>query len=352
MYTSKEGQFPLLGSFSDSYWIFFTTALQLVARTTDRSCCSEMATANFSEDGKQNSVDQIFCSAGLTAEIYSQLTFILVLNIFLSITAFLCNALILVALRKESSLHPPSKLLLRNLAATGLLVGLISEPFFVIFLMSVVNEHWNVCRYVTFVGFISGNILCGVSLLTMTAVSVDRLLALLLGLRYRHTVTLKRICTIIITFWVVPTAFSPMYYWMFHLALWYNIIVTSLCLLTSIFSYTNIFLTLRHHQTQVQDLTQQQGQTNALNIARYTKAVFSALWLQLTLVACYLPHGIVTALVANSEISSSVLLASQYTVTLLCLNSSLNPILYCWKIEEVKQAVKDTIRPVLCCLPS
>ena len=28
--------------------------------------------------------------------------------------------------------------------------------------------------------------------------------------------------------------------------------------------------------------------------------------------------------------------------------SSLNPILYCWKIEEVRQAVKDIIKQVLC----
>ena len=47
--------------------------------------------------------------------------------------------------------------------------------------------------------------------------------------------------------------------------------------------------------------------------------------------------------------SSSLLLAWSYTFTLLFLNSTLNPILYCWKIDEVRQAVKDTIRKVLCC---
>ena len=48
-------------------------------------------------------------------------------NILLSI---LGNCLILVALRKESSLHPPSKLLYRCLATTDLLVGLVNHPFY------------------------------------------------------------------------------------------------------------------------------------------------------------------------------------------------------------------------------
>ena len=34
--------------------------------------------------------------------------------------------------------------------------------------------------------------------------------------------------------------------------------------------------------------------------------------------------------------------------TLLFFNSTLNPFLYCWKISEVRQAVKQTIREALC----
>ena len=310
-----------------------------------------MATANFSEDGKQKSFYQLSCSPGFTTEMHGQLTFLSGLNIFLSITAFLGNALILAALRKETSLHPPSKLLLRSLAATDLCVGFISEPLYVTFVMSVVNEQWNICHYVLFAGLLISNILIGVSLLTMTAISVDRLLALLLGLRYRQVVTLKRTYVIVITFWVISTGASITNVFNLHIASWYNIISTSLCLVTSIFSYTKIYLILRHHQTQAQDHVQQPNQTNVLNIARYRKAVSSALWLQLTLVACYLPDGIMIAL-STTRFPSSIFLARQYTVTLVLLNSSLNPILYCWKIEEVKQAVKDTIRQVLCCLSS
>ena len=306
-----------------------------------------MATANFIGDGNQTAVKQLFLSH-LTAGLHGHLIFISILNSFLSLTAFLGNALILIALHKESSLHPPSKLLLRCLATTDLCVGLISEPLAVTTWMSMVNEHWNICGFSQTIGSIIVHILTGVSLWTLTAISVDRLLALLLGLRYKQVVTLRPTYALVITFWVVRTVFSAMLFWKSLIVFLCSFISTSLCLLTSVFSYTKIFLHLRHHQNQVQDHVQQPSQANPLNMDRYKKAVSTAIWLQLTLVACYLPNAIVMALVAKNGVCSSIYHAWNYALTLVFLNSSLNPILYCWKIEEVRQAAKNTIRQVLC----
>ena len=310
-----------------------------------------MTAANVSEDGQHGGLELTFCWASLTAGTHGQLRFISVLNSFLCITAVFGNALIVVALRKESSLHPPSKLLLSNLATTDLCVGVISHPLFVIFLVSVMNESWDICRFSSVTGFIADPIFCGVSLSTLTAISVDRLLALLLGLRYRQVVTLKRVYVITTTFYVASAAFSTMeIFWnsLIGSAYSYVMIVIVLCLVTSVFCYTKIFFTLRHHQHQLQDHVQQPNQTNQLNIAQYRKAVFTALWLQFMLVVCYLPVFLV-GLVFHSKPSSSGYLIWSYTLTLVSLNSSLNPILYCWKIDEVRQTLKDTIRQVLCC---
>ena len=307
-----------------------------------------MTTANLSADKTPNTVEQLYCSANLTAEIHSQLIFISVLNIFVSITAFFGNALILVALYKETTLHPPSKVLLSNLATTDLCVGLVIEPLTIIYLMSVVSEQWNICRYLSVAGSVIGVILFAVSLLTLTAISVDRLLALLLGLRYKQVVTLKRAYVIVLTFWLLSTALTGMSFWNAVIISWYMMIVLSFSLATSIFSYTKIFFSLRHHQSQVNDNVHQSNQTNELNIARYRKVVSTALWLQFTLVACFLPRGIALALFTNTGLSTSFFLVNQYTIALVYLNSSLNPILYCWKIDEVRQAAKATIRQVLC----
>ena len=50
----------------------------------------------------------------------------------------------------------------------------------------------------------------------------------------------------------------------------------------------------RHHQNQ------QLNQANQLNMERYKKTVRAAIWLQLTVVACYLPSALALALIAKS----------------------------------------------------
>ena len=83
---------------------------------------------NISEDGKEETYERLFCSQELTTGIHGYLIFLSVFNFFLAICSSLGNILILIALHKETSLHAPSKLFLRSLATTDLLVGVISEP--------------------------------------------------------------------------------------------------------------------------------------------------------------------------------------------------------------------------------
>ena len=151
-----------------------------------------MAAPNFTGDGQQKTIEALFCSPDLSAGLYGNLTFFSVLNSFLSVTAFLGNALILIALRKESSPHPPSKLLLRCLSTTDLCVGLIAEPLAVSYWMSIADENWNICRFASVTTYTTSYIVCFVSVGTLAAISVDRPLALLLALRYRQVVALKR----------------------------------------------------------------------------------------------------------------------------------------------------------------
>ena len=299
----------------------------------------EMRNASSSES--HNLYSQLFCSAEDLAGLHKELITLSVFNTTLAFITFIGNALILFALHKETSLHSPTKLLLRNLSVSDLLVGVISEPVVIAYWMSVVFKQWSICRLALGSAFISTYVLGPVSLLTLTSISVDRLLALTLGLRYRQVVTLKRIWVIIISFWVLSSIAATMYLWDYHITLWYGNIVTPLCLITSIFSYTKIYLKLRHHRVQVRGHVNQGAH---LNIERHKKAVSSAMWLQFTLVICYLPAGLVGELWANSKFSSSLYVARQCASTLVFLNSSLNPVLYCWKIKEVRHAVKDIIR--------
>ena len=304
-----------------------------------------IATTNSTEGGTQTDTYQVSpCSPSLLVGLQPQLISFSAVNIFLSITAFLGNFLILVALNKETSLYPPSKLLYRCLATTDLLVGIVTQPLYATYWLSLVHEHWSLCPYARDAVNISSFALCSVSLLTLTAISVDRLLALLLGIQYRPIVTLKRTRILTATFWIISVASGSFYVTHTRISVLYAIILILSCSVISIASYTKIFRTLSHYQAEVQD------QTTALNTERYRKVVSSALWVQLALVVCYAPKLIilVVKIYRKKTYSSHVLVINGITSILTYFNSTLNPFLYCWKIKEVRQAVKQTVRQALC----
>ena len=290
----------------------------------------------------------VFCSVELTVGMNNHLICLAVFNCILSVTAIVGNSLILVALQKETSLHPPSKVLLRSLAASDLFVGLL-QPLFVTNLLSLVYQRWQLCQYTFRVCNLMDIALVLVSLLTTAAISLDRYLALLLGLRYRQVVTLKRVYVTMIALWVFPSFIIA---FRFYKQIAYDIFeVTTilLCVIVPIYCYTGIFTKLRHHESQVRDSSQASANhTIPLNITRYRKTVYSAIWVQLVAVLCYFPY-MIGAPFARSKIlmrqtPSLYFFMMKTFITLFFFNSSLNPVIYCWKIREVRRTLKDMLR--------
>ena len=298
----------------------------------------------------KKTIESLLCTSHSSGDYW---IFASIMFVFLAITAILGNTLILAALYKESSLHPPSKLLYRCLATTDLLVGLILQPSLAYhaFLAKERRLTERSCFYFARISAVSFTTLSAVPLLTMATISVDRLLALLLRVRYRHIVTLRRILALVTFFWILSLSFAVMMIWEFSIGKSYNSVLILLCIFVSAFCYLKIFFALRQNQTQIQ---YQRGQFNGggipFNIARYRKTVATAIWVEVTLIACYLPYSIVIAVIVNQGSSPFLDVAWESTVTLVCLNSSLNPILYCWRIKAVKQEVKSTIRQLFCML--
>ena len=308
----------------------------------------KMKMTNLTEDGNNRSIQEFFCAASLYG--MHQKIFISAINIPLSITAFLGNVLIIAALQKVSSIHPPSKLMFQCLVLTDLCVGLITQPLFVSYLL--LSEHSERCFYLSIILYAIGGIFCGVSCLTLTAVGVDRLLALILGLRYRQVVTLRRTRALFTTFWLGSGAIAMTIFYDLRFAIGTTSLVLLLCVATSTFCYTKIYHILRRQQSHLQEHVHQERENGVQiprNIARYRKTVSSALWVQIALLACYLPYGMVTAVVfVTGSHTPSLYFAMDVTVSLLFFNSTLNPFLYCWKVREVRQVVKDTIGRFYC----
>ena len=278
--------------------------------------------------------------------------------IVLSITASLGNILILIALRKVTSIHPPTKLLFQCLAITDLGVGLISQPlmganFLAVYIKNLDFKIWHISLYPLL--WSSSIIFSGVSGFASTALSVDRLLALFLGLRYRHVVTLKRIRAVLACGCLALLLIMSVWYFHAKTARITMPIFWTLCLIISLFSYTKIVLRLRQHQSSRRDNVQQ-GQANTgsrmpLNLERYKRTVVSIGLVQLALVICYFPFLIFRIVTHVKDIHYGLYsLWYFHTSTLVFLNSSLNPFLYCWRIKEIRQAVKATIRRFCTCL--
>ena len=285
-------------------------------------------------------VAKIFVYQGYT-------TFFATLNVFLSVIATIGNLLILIALRKVTSINSPTKLLFQCLAATDLCVGLIEQPLFVILLLkgfcspitlSYVREVYSGLSF----------ILCGVSMMTAAAISLDRLLALMLGLSYKLTVSVKRVRKVVIVFWLGSLSVGLSYcVGLRTISYGTAFVFILLSIFTSAFSFTKIALKLRQQQAQVQQRVEQE-QVNGeipLNIARYKKMVHSVALLQMALIVCYMPLTLVLLLRIVTQRDENQLLHF-CAMTVLLMNSSVNPILYCWRIREVKKEVKNTLKEI------
>ena len=285
--------------------------------------------------------------------------FLPALNIFLSITASLGNFLILIALDEVTSVHPPTKLLFRCLAVTDLCVGLVVQPIYVMILLvnaATITINSIITYYFRQIQRALSFALCGVSVFTSTAISVDRFLALKMGVRYRQVVSLRRVRTVVTCLWLIGMSGGLLdHFWSVRIAYTAAVIFAVISVVVSVLFYTKIYLRLQQHQTQVEHVHRGQPnrQGNPLIITQYKKTVYSIAWVQLTMVVCYVPFIISTIIIRTVEgwrgVSAEIFGLS--TPTLLYLNSSLNPILYCWKITEVRQAVKDTVKQ-LCCSSS
>ena len=288
----------------------------------------------------------IYCSEKIIRGKGKEVIYILAISVLLGITAIVGNTLILIALHKNTSLHQPSKALLRNLVASDLCVGFAQLVHGALGTF-ILQGWWQMCHLSLLVNGITSNISITVSLWTITAISVDRLLALLLKLRYRQVVTIKKVYTVALAFWVNGIVSATL--WSFSFLAWKVLRRTNIavCLITSAYCYTRTFLRLRHQHTQVlNSLRQPENQASRIDEIRHRKTVSSALWLLLALLFCYLPFLLLMSF-AFQEIenhpSSVFIVALTATALLMYFNSTLNPILYCWRIKEVRRAVKDTL---------
>ena len=265
-----------------------------------------------------------------------------ILNAVFSLITVAGNLITLRVIWKTQELHSPSFILLFCLAASDLLVGLICQPFFVAYQIAELTDNFNAYCILRVIQNISSWTTSGACLIILSAISVDRLLALTLHLRYNTIVTVQRILQTVAVCWIFCVTAVILRFWVHQWIIFPVITVVTSFLVTTV-STLKIFQIIRRHQRQISQ-QQQSVQNNTVNVLRCKKSAVTVLYVYGLFMIFYLPFC--ATLLVNTFIgyTLTVKIAYDYVTTVVFINSFLNPLVYFWRIGEMRRAVKNTFR--------
>ena len=256
-----------------------------------------------------------------------------VLNAPLMLISILGNALVLAAIIRTPSIRStPHVIMLCSLAVSDFLDGLIAQPIFVAHQLT--GDH-----YVLQVSVIIGPFLCVVSLMTITAITVDRFLALHYHMRYASFVTESRVKYTLTIIWLISFLLSGFSVWYPRVNSFFVATVVIICLLICMASFIRIYCFIRRHQLEI--LAQQQAVQSSdagknLNVPRLKRSAMNTFVFFIVLIICYLPFYILLTLYGLSIKDGQS--EWDFAVTAVFMNSSVNPLLYCWSLRELRTA--------------
>ena len=268
-----------------------------------------------------------------------------VFNIFLTYTAFMLNIVTIYAIYKTSTMPKTLKTLLLSLACSDVAVGLFSQPLYTFFLINWLRLHNPGCNTQQ-VRTISSSLFSTASFLSVVAVSVDRFLAVHFHLRYQELVTHKRVVIVVIGIWVHSAFVSLMVFWgLLSTRDLINSIIGAFGFIITFVLYIRIYLTVRRHKNQIhsmqiRDETQSEELKNFVVLIKSTVGIF---YVYLVFLVCYLPYLICMAVIPIYGSSIVLKKLFLFSLTLMYLNSSLNPVIYCWKMRRIRHAIIDIL---------
>ena len=277
---------------------------------------------------------------------YSYLT-LCVFNAYFSYTATMLNIVAIYVIRKTSSLSKNLKTLLFSLAVSDLGVGLLAQPMFVVHVMdskqnNETNESYNAIYIAC---LIPTNFFTYASLFSVAALCADRFLAIRLHLRYQELVTYKRVAAVVTSVWVTSALISLIRVFIPKNIMYVSfVIIQSACIITATSLSVKLYLTIRSHINQIhvpQVAQNDQGES----VQRKRKSAMASLYVYLVFIVCYLPNICVLIIIAkNSEPRNDLQHFQFYTLTLQFLNSTLNPLIYYWKMKDIQHTFVGTLR--------
>ena len=271
------------------------------------------------------------------------------LNAFLSYTATMLNIVTIHAIRKTPSLSKNLKTLLLSLAVSDLGVGLLAQPMYVVHLVSMDwNENNETSNAIYIAVLVPTNLFIYATLFLAIILCAERFMAIHYYLTYQELVTHKRVVTAVVSIWVLSGLFSLTRLWIPKSIMYVVFGITDVaCVIAATFFSIRIYSSVRLHVNQIQVLQLQQAPQNAqmVNVRRMRKFAMMSVYVCLVLTVCYLPDiCTLFAIAFTSRPSTGIKHLQFYTLTLVFLNSSLNPVIYCWKMKHIRHTIIGLIR--------
>ena len=261
------------------------------------------------------------------------------LNVPLMLISIVGNCLVLAAMTRSPSLRTPSMLFLCSLAVSDLLVGFVVQPLYIASIFTRINVLDNLWFLVSFAT-------CGISLCSITVISVDRFLALHYHMRYSTLVTKSRAILTLVLMWTFICILSGIYCLNPNVYFLVVALGVGLCLLISIVAYIGIFRVVRHQQLQIH--TQRQAvrarTVDVSNMRKLKRSALNSFVFFIVMVLFYAPMSVAMAFYLITEEWEH---AWSFTTTAVFMNSSINPFLYCWRLGKLRRAVVKMVKKIL-----
>ena len=275
----------------------------------------------------------------------------------LSPVAVVGNILIMAVIWRNQTLRTPSYILLSGLAFTDFCTGLITQPLFVASrLICFESSQETNPRQLSFLphitAFSSGcsSYLNVLTLLLMTLMSIERWL----HMTRRSLLTVRRSSFIVAAMMIIliPMAAVRLTHILKRISdpvsTTVSFVILLFCVITTSIAYFKVFKIIRCHQLQVtvNESSQNFGQP-AINLAKYKKSVFTILYILALLFASILPLLVFVGLSLFSN-NFDLDLIFQIALTFLFLSSSLNPLMYLWRMTDIRNGVRQFLNHLLC----
>ena len=290
----------------------------------------------------------------------SSFIFICVVNSLSFYTAIVLNCVTIHAIRRTPSLPQTLKILLLSLASSDLGVGLVVQPCYIVqHVMELLDfpEDDPLYKAITHVTAISSAFFCSVSFLSTLALSADRFMVITFYLKRKDVMTSKRVLGIVVAIWFMCMFVAFDFSWMSrNIAFLIHAIIGVTGQTVLIFFNLVIYRASKAHLNQIKamELTTSQGTQNAsnrkeiINVARLRKFAKLSINVSIVFFVCYMPD--ICLLWAYALIPASRTrygLISVLADTLCFLNSSVNPLIYCFAIGNIRRSIRKLTRGLL-----